>query len=270
MKTLTAEQTAYVETLNTVAGDITQRIVSACDEKGLPKYAHLFEMWKAFLGGFVCKELDELTELDAEQKAMIEEYNPAAIEKLLTREVIKEVTKEIQVEKIVYQDRVVEVPVQQANVSSSSAGTGVKQERRRFATRTRGPEKNRELMPSERAFVIERFNELQRLLDPDSAEAQYFADTLNVSAKEHGYQTIFPSQLAGYWSVLTKRVCGVGGDVDKYMAGAIKYGKLNQGSPYPVATQEFKMAIMENLLAQKNDAKLVEVYQRIYRNLQTV
>ena len=263
MKTLTAEETKYVDTLNTVAGEITQRIVSACDEQGQPKYAHMFDMWKAFLGGFICRELGELTELDEEQKDLIAQYTPEAIEKLLTKVVEKEVIK------------TVEVPVQVGQVATTNpqtynapaSGTGGKQERRRYAVRTRGVERKRELLPSERVAMITAFNQLQRLIDRDSTEMRQYANTLNEIARKNGYLEIFASQLSGYWSVLCKRVCGIDGDVPTYIANAIKTGKLPDGCICPQATDAFKKAILENLMQQKQEAKRVVEYQKIYREL---
>jgi len=276
MKTLTAEETRYVETLNTVAGEITQRIVSDAN------YVHFFDMWKAFLGGFVCRELGKYTELDDDQKALIDEYTPEAIDKMLTKTVTKEVKVEVPVdkivekrvevrvevpvEKIVTKEVRVEVPVTTTNMPASSGGSSVTP-RRRWANRARSAEKNRELLPSERVVMIERFNALQRLIDKDSTEMRDYAEYLNEVADQHGYARIFPSQLAGYWSVLCKRVCGIDGDVPTYIAGAIKFKKLPVGCPVPCATDAFKKEILENLMKEKAEAKEIAKYQAIYRGL---
>ena len=269
MRKLTTEESNYVETLQVVAGEITQRIISSADAGGQPKYAHLFEMWKAFLGGFVCRELGEYIDLDDGQKALLEEYTPEVIEKLITKTVEVKVEVEKVVEKIV--EKRVEIPVAMATPASTSSNTAAvktgTKERRRYHQRSRSIEKNRDLLPSERVYMIEKFNELQRLIDKESSETKGFVDYLNGNATQNGYKTIFPSQLAGYWSVLCKRVCGIDGDVPTYIAGAIKYGKLPDNTPTPEASDMFKKAILENLMESKAEQKRIAEYQTIYRNL---
>jgi len=267
MRILTTEESHYVETLQTVAGEITQRIISSADANGQPKYAHLFEMWKAFLGGFVCRELGEYIDLDDSQREMLNEYTPEAIEKLITKTV--EVKVEVPVEKVVEKivEKRVEIPVTTAASSGAATVITGTKERRRFHQRARHTEKNRDLLPSERVYMINKFNELQRLIDKDSSEARTFTNALNDTATQNGYKTIFPSQLAGYWSVLCKRVCGIDGNVPTYIAGAIKYGKLPDNTPVPEATDEFKKAILENLMENKSEQAKVAEYQAIYRNL---
>jgi hypothetical protein len=173
----------------------------------------------------------------------------------------------VEVEKIVERivEKRVEIPVTTTTtgaVTSTSSG-----ERRRPHKRTRATEKIRELLPQERVFMISKFNELQRLIDKDSSEAKGFAEILNESAYRNGYASIFPSQLAGYWSVLCKRVCGIDGTVDSYVSNAVKTGKLLPGSPIPHASDEFKKAILINLMESKNEAKRIAEYQAIYRGL---
>lgn len=265
MKQLTNEQKAYVDTLNTVANEITQRILTATDANGEPKYLHMIDMWKAFLGGFVCTELAELQEVTDEQKELLEAYTPDKIKalfepKIFEKEVIKEVIKEVEVVKEVK----VNVPAP-APVATGSTPAPAQTFRRRFHSVNRPKEKVRDLLPGERQYMIEKFNTLQRLIDRNSTECGEFVTYLNgVSGLT---QQVYASQLAGYWSVLCKRVCGIDGDVNSYYDSAVKRGKLSVGCPKPVASDEFKKAILENLIASKEEAARVTEYQNIYRNL---
>jgi hypothetical protein len=261
---LTVEQQAYKDTLNTVAGDITQRILTATDENGDPKYIHMFDMWKAFLGGFVCAELAELETPTEEQKELLTAFTkdkitamfePKIVEKIVTVEVEKEVIKEV----------IKEVKVNVPTYAPAAQGGSATTFKRRAHSVNRPTEKERDLIASEREYMINKFNDLQRLIDKDSTECAGFVKYLNnidLNAKP-----IYASQLAGYWSVLCKRVCGIGGDVAGYMANAIKYGNLRSGCPSPIASNAFRQAILENLMNNKTEAKNIALYQKIYSDL---
>jgi hypothetical protein len=258
---LTVEQQAYKDTLNTVAGDITQRILTATDANGEPKYMHMFDMWKAFLGGFVCAELAELETPTDEQKELLAAFTREKITALFEPKIV-EVEKIV--EKIVEKEVIKEVKVNVPSYAPAQGGT-TSTFKRRAHTVNRGTEKERDLSSSEREYMINKFNDLQRLIDKDSTECAGFVKYLNnidLNAKP-----IYASQLAGYWSVLCKRVCGIGGDVAGYMANAIKYGNLRSGCPTPIASNAFRQAILENLMNNKNEAKNIALYQKIYSDL---
>lgn len=231
----------YLDQLTALAGDITKRIVT-------PEYAHMLDMWKAFLGGFVGPEMAKLdpASIDDKRRALMALYSKEAIQKMLNPEPktveVEKVVEKI-VEKVVYKDRPVTVgAVTPAPVTGTDTGTG---NRRYRPTVNKVSRKKREMRPSERANIIAKFNQTQALMDKDDDMCRQLVDEHN-KALSSGEAKTYPAQVAGYWSWLCRVVLKTQAEQEKWFHAAVKKGVLPLGCPMPEASDEFKRLIIEN------------------------
>jgi len=227
------EDKAYLDQLATLAGDVTKRIVT-------PEYAHMLDMWKAFLGGFVGPEMARLdpSSIDAKRKALMAQYNKEAIEKLMNPEP-KTIEVEKVVEKVVYKDA-------PASAATPAPATGTDTGNRRYRPSVnKKKQADRPMKPEERVSVIAMFNQTQALMDKDDAVCAQLVEKHN-DALASGEKKTYPAQIAGYWGWLCRLVLMTNAEQDKWYAAAVKKGSLPAGCPMPAATSEFKKLIIEN------------------------
>jgi hypothetical protein len=234
------EQKAYLDQLNTLANDITKRVLT-------PDYAHLVELWKAFLGGFVGPEIAKLTPdaIDDKRKALMAQYDKEAIGKMINPDPIE---VERVVEKVVYKDRVVKQPV------SGDSGTG----NMRYKTSVNKlSRKKRELQSHERQAIVSLFNQTQALMDKNDEACKKLVDELNQGASEPTSNL----QVAGYWSWLCRVVLKTEDEKHKWYDNAVKKGSIPSSCPMPTANDSFKKLIIENRDAEQTKAAHRNAYK---------
>ena len=216
--------------LTVMATDMTRDILT-------PEFAHKLPLWKAVLGGYVGKSMQNLMpeQIDEKRQALIEQYGKEAIEKLLNPE--KEVVEKV-VEKVVYRDR----PTSAAPAQDGLSTQGVKGVNFRYRPKVNKVSRmKRTLAPDERRIIIEQFNQLQKMMDPNDEVCK----RINAQISTSGPKLSNP-QIAGYWSWLCRVVNFATSHQQEWYNGAIKSGSLPQGCPMPTATDEFKREIMSN------------------------
>jgi hypothetical protein len=244
-KTLTVEDQAYVGLLSQVMNDFTKKFTT-------PEYSHYWEMWKAILGGFVCKELSKYTTIDPETQQLIDEYTPDKIRTLTSGKVEK---VEVIVEKEVIKKVMVEVPaIPTLKVGSDptlsmvpGAGgntSGVLRHKPLGVQKV--IRKTRELTPEERMIIITAFNKEQRLVDKDNPICTDLIKVFPTSSEPS-----FPAQVAGYWSFLCTIVVKPSGQAAQWHVNAVKKGSLPASCPLPTASANFQKEILDNLARQR-------------------
>jgi hypothetical protein len=239
-KKLSADDQSYVDLLDKVANDLTVKILT-------PEYAHFVDMWKAVLGGFICRERAKYIAVSSEDQAVIDTYTPDKIRllgsgKIEVREVEKIVEKKV-VEKV-YVDKPVVVD---HGVTTGGAGgntSGVM--RYKPAGVQKEKNKKRELVAEERLIIIEAFNKEQRLVDKDNPICTNLIQQFPASNPPS-----YPAQVAGYWSFLCRIVTGDSKNLIEWHGRAIASGSLPQGCPMPKASPSFQGVILENMAQQK-------------------
>lgn len=248
------KEQAYLDQLNTLAGDITKRILT-------PEYAHMVELWKAFLGGFIGPEIAKLSpeSIDDKRKSLMERYSKVAIEKMLNPEP-KQVEVEKIVEKVVYKDR--PVPAGNAPAPAHPDNSGHRRYRPRVNKVSR---KKREMKAEERRSVIQLFNSAQVLMDKEDKRCSDLVDHLNNNLQP-GESPTYPSQVAGYWSWLCRLVLMPEDNQNKWYKSAIKLGKIPEGCPMPQASDQFKSLIIENQQKEKSLAAHRQAYRSHMQN----
>jgi hypothetical protein len=252
----------YLDQLNVLAGDITKRIVK-------PDYAHLLEMWKAFLGAFVGPEIARLDpdSIDDKRKALMEKYNKEAIKKMFNPEPIKiEVEKIVEkvVEKIVYKDRVVAAPSalpDQNDIVLPQTGAPSTSNRRYRPSVNKVKRAVRSMKPSERENIIKLFNNVQALMDKDDALCANIVKQHN-DLLTAGEDKTYPSQVAGYWSWLCRVVLMPITKQDQWYSSAIKKGSITASCPMPIANDHFKKVIIEN----QEEQQALDAHRSAYKN----
>jgi len=257
-KAPTQEEQVYVDLLNSVAEEFTVKIVT-------PEYAHFLPMWKAVLGGFICRELAKYGEVDAETQAQIDQYTPEHI-RLLTSgktEIVEKVVEKVVEKKVIERVPSSSVPV---NITASGDPTlpsvtgaggnksGVLRHKAMGVNKVSNKERN--LSPEERAIIIASFNKEQKLVDTNNPICTELITFFPTSATP-----VFPAQVAGYWSVLCKVVMMTQSEIEEWVEGHKKKGVLPQGCPIPQASATFQKAILENKAKQKALKKHRQSYQ---------
>ena len=249
MAKLDKEQQAYREQLDLLAAAITKRVCT-------PEYAHMLELWKAFLGGFVGPEIAKLDPdtIDAKRQALIDQYSKEAIQKMLHPDPIE---KTVEVEKIVYKDR----PAPTSGTAPAPTPSGTDNGNRRYRpTVNKVSRKKREMKAEERQSIIELFNQTQKLMDKDDDACKSLVDDINGRLLAGDPKT-YPAQVAGYWSWLCRLVLKPQVDQQKWYSNATRLGKIPSGCPMPVASDEFIKLIVENQSKEKALAAHRQAYK---------
>jgi len=220
---------AYVLTL--MATDLTRDILT-------PEFAHMLPLWKAILGGYVGRTMQKIMpdQVDAKRQAMIDTYNKEAIEKMLNpeKETVEKVVEKV-VEKIVYQDN----PAVDQDDNSPFANF-----RYRKSVNKKSRYK-RSLIASERQVIIEQFNTLQKMMDPNDEVCKKINDQLYNQLDDQKEKLSNP-QIAGYWSWLCRLVNFAEQHQQEWYKIAVEKGSIPTGCPMPKASNEFKREIMSN------------------------
>ena len=169
----------YIDTLNKLAEVVTAKVAT-------PEYAHFLEIWKALLGGFICKEQSKITPVDDATKALIDQYTPEKIRVLTAGKVVEKIVEKIvekPAERIILGAAPVSIPpvsipitpaqintpptVPTSNGASGAGGNSTRNFRHKKGVQ-KIRRKTRELQPEERQIIIGRFNREQTLVDKDN------------------------------------------------------------------------------------------------------
>jgi hypothetical protein len=212
------------------------------------EYLHMKTPWQMVLGGLILPEIARLdpSVLDADPtyKALMEQYTKEQVieffaPKIETKEVIKEVTKEIPVTKVV--EKIVKVPTGGTTIIESSG-----KYRRLKSGVAKVKRFERELDSADRDVFILRWNKLQRLVTDDDPICKELADEIN-----KGVGTpLSPMQVAGYFSYLCRLGMWAEADREGRIDRSVKRGAF---TVRPIYSPELLKQIADNWEKQRAD-----------------